>query len=50
MTLLEPLISQSLTNLIYNYIYSHIQKISKDTFDSSFITLLEKVTLFSKYL
>lgn len=46
MTLLEPLVGQTLTNLIYGYIYSHIQKICKDSFDSSFITILEKV----KYL
>lgn len=43
MTLLEPLVGQTLTNLIYNYIHGHIQKICKDSFDSSFISVLEKV-------
>ncbi|CAH0547207.1 unnamed protein product [Brassicogethes aeneus] len=40
--LLEPLCGQTITNLIYNYIYSHIQKLCKDSFDSQFIGLLEK--------
>ncbi|CAH1119635.1 unnamed protein product [Phaedon cochleariae] len=42
MTLLEPLVGQTLTNLIYGYIHSHIQKICKDSFDSSFVSTLEK--------
>ncbi|XP_060520265.1 anaphase-promoting complex subunit 2 [Cylas formicarius] len=42
MTLLEPLVGQTLTNLSYTYIYSHIQKVCKDNFDLSFITSLEK--------
>ncbi|XP_018567673.1 anaphase-promoting complex subunit 2 isoform X1 [Anoplophora glabripennis] len=42
MTLLEPLVGQTLTNLIYTYIHGHIQKICKDCFDSSFISVLEK--------
>ncbi|XP_066148403.1 anaphase-promoting complex subunit 2 [Euwallacea fornicatus] len=41
MNLLEPLIGQTLTNLCYNYIYSHIQKTCKDNYDS-FIVSLEK--------
>lgn len=43
MTLLEPLVGQTLTNLIYDYIHNHIQKICKDSFDSYFIWNLEKV-------
>ncbi|CAH1101110.1 unnamed protein product [Psylliodes chrysocephalus] len=42
MTLLEPLVGQTLTSLIYGYIHSHIQKICKDCFDSSFVAVLEK--------
>ncbi|KAJ8945964.1 hypothetical protein NQ318_016792 [Aromia moschata] len=42
MTLLEPLVGQTLTNLIYSYVHAHIQKICKDSFDSSFISVLEK--------
>ncbi|KAG5876105.1 hypothetical protein JTB14_013685 [Gonioctena quinquepunctata] len=42
MVLLEPLVGQTLTNLIYGYIHSHIQKICKDSFDSSYISILEK--------
>ncbi|CAG9761203.1 unnamed protein product [Ceutorhynchus assimilis] len=41
MFLLEPLIGQTLTNLSYNYIHNHIQKICKDNYDS-FIASLEK--------
>ncbi|XP_030745071.1 anaphase-promoting complex subunit 2 [Sitophilus oryzae] len=41
MTLLEPLVGQTLTNLCHNYIYSHIQKICKDNYDS-FISNLER--------
>lgn len=43
MTLLEPLVGQALTNLIYNHIQSHIQKVCKDSFDTSSISSLEKV-------
>jgi anaphase-promoting complex subunit 2 len=42
MALLEPLIGQALTNLIYNYIQLHIQKICKDSFDTSHLEALEK--------
>ncbi|RZC36665.1 anaphase-promoting complex subunit 2 [Asbolus verrucosus] len=42
MALLEPLVGQTLTNLIYNYIQSHIQKICKDSFDTSHLEALEK--------
>ncbi|CAG9856014.1 unnamed protein product [Phyllotreta striolata] len=42
MALLEPLVGQTLTNLIYGYIHGHIQKTCKDSFDSSFINILEK--------
>nr|XP_023028180.1 anaphase-promoting complex subunit 2 [Leptinotarsa decemlineata] len=42
MMLLEPLVGQTLTNLIYGYIHSHIQKICKDSFDTSFVSILEK--------
>lgn len=50
MTLLEPLVGQTLTNLIYSYIYSHIQKICKDSFDSSYISVLEKVLSIYTYI
>lgn len=43
MCLLEPLVGQTLTNLSYNYIFCHVQKICKDNYDS-FIASLEKVT------
>ena len=43
MALLEPLVGQSLTDLIYNYIQAHIQKICKDSFDTSHLESLEKV-------
>ncbi|XP_063910083.1 anaphase-promoting complex subunit 2 [Zophobas morio] len=42
MALLEPLVGQSLTDLIYNYIQAHIQKICKDSFDTSHLESLEK--------
>ncbi|XP_056634771.1 anaphase-promoting complex subunit 2 [Diorhabda sublineata] len=42
MSLLEPLVGQTLTNLIYDAIYLHIHKICKDSFDSSFVGVLEK--------
>ncbi|EFA00073.1 anaphase-promoting complex subunit 2 [Tribolium castaneum] len=42
MTLLEPLVGQALTDLIYSYIQTHIQKICKDNFDNSHIESLEK--------
>ncbi|XP_050297527.1 anaphase-promoting complex subunit 2 [Anthonomus grandis grandis] len=41
MSLLEPLVGQTLTNVSYNYIHNHIQKICKDNYDS-FIVNLEK--------
>ncbi|VEN58346.1 unnamed protein product [Callosobruchus maculatus] len=42
MHLLEPLVGQDLTDLIYGYIHSYIQKICKDSFDTHFIRTLEK--------
>nr|CAI5848292.1 unnamed protein product [Callosobruchus analis] len=42
MHLLEPLVGQDLTDLIYGYIHSYIQKICKDSFDTHFIGTLEK--------
>lgn len=42
MALLEPLVGQALTDLSYHYIYAHIQKNSKDNYES-FIVHLEKV-------
>ncbi|KAF7266110.1 hypothetical protein GWI33_020535 [Rhynchophorus ferrugineus] len=41
MSLLEPLVGQALTDLSYHYIYAHIQKNSKDNYES-FIVPLEK--------
>lgn len=41
--LLEPMVGQVLTSLIYSYIESHIQKICKDSFDVSYIKSLQKV-------
>ncbi|KAH1010781.1 hypothetical protein HUJ05_005025 [Dendroctonus ponderosae] len=40
MNLLEPLVGQTFTNLSHKYIYTHIQKMCKDNYDS-FITRLE---------
>ncbi|CAH1957453.1 unnamed protein product [Acanthoscelides obtectus] len=42
MHLLEPLVGQDLTDVIYNYTHSHIQKICKDSFDTNYIWTLEK--------
>ncbi|KAF5286723.1 hypothetical protein FQR65_LT12456 [Abscondita terminalis] len=39
--LLEPLVGQVLTSLIYAHIESHITKTCKDNFDNSFINALE---------
>ncbi|KAK4877403.1 hypothetical protein RN001_009909 [Aquatica leii] len=39
--LLEPLVGQVLTSLIYTHIENHISKTCKDNFDNSFINILE---------
>ncbi|XP_018333173.1 anaphase-promoting complex subunit 2 isoform X2 [Agrilus planipennis] len=39
--LLEPLVGQVLTSLIYTTIENHVQKTCKDSFDSSYLTTLE---------
>lgn len=41
--LLEPLVGQALTEIIYKYIENHIIKTCKDSFDVSYIGSLEKV-------
>lgn len=46
MGLMEPLIGQVLTTLIYNYIQNHVNKVCKDSFDTSHIESLEKVRIF----
>ncbi|CAG9840451.1 unnamed protein product [Diabrotica balteata] len=41
MTLLEPLVGQTLTSLVHETIHSYIHKVCKDSFDSSFVDVLE---------
>lgn len=43
--LLEPLVGQALTEIIYKYIENHIVKTCKDSFDISYVDSLEKVSL-----
>lgn len=40
---------QVLTSLIYSYIESHIQKVCKDSFDSSYVEHLERVNYLYYY-
>lgn len=41
--ILEPLVGQVLTSLIYVYIENYIQKTCKDSYDVSYVEHLEKV-------
>lgn len=48
--MLEPLVEQVLTNLIYNHIESHIQKTCQDNYDTSHVESLEKVVVLDDLL